>query len=251
MNYNYEDYLDSARWKKTSKIIKRVDYHTCQICRYQHPRWKSKSGIWLEAHHLSYARVKNEHYADLITLCSECHEAISDYEDNGLSASESWSKRAKEVKNALRETLEQAQQHAEKRSRGTNILEKLKTKRQLYQEYLRSEQWKNLREITLFLDSDKCQICGYKKDLLDKMNRLEVHHLTYENFGEERMQELITLCAWCHDAIETYHEQFNLPENEAWFKRAMEFENPVISNFYDLGCHLIERERKAEEYSLA
>ncbi len=39
----------------------------------------------------------------------------------------------------------------------------------------------------------KCERCGYSSA------RLEVHHLTYERFGRERLGDLRVLCKTCHD----------------------------------------------------
>ena len=31
---------------------------------------------------------------------------------------------------------------------------------------------------------------------------LEVHHLTYDNFGNENMEDVIAVCGWCHKKLE-------------------------------------------------
>lgn len=67
-------------------------------------------------------------------------------------------------------------------------------RREFYREYLRSETWENKRQQRLKMDGLQCQICGTGKNL-------HVHHITYEHFGAEPMQDLITVCDNCHRKI--------------------------------------------------
>lgn len=60
-----------------------------------------------------------------------------------------------------------------------------------YKEYLKSEYWKNIREQVYERDGYKCRICNSSKDIC-------VHHRTYEFVGNEKLEELITLCKNCH-----------------------------------------------------
>ena len=64
-----------------------------------------------------------------------------------------------------------------------------------YYEYIKSDQWYELREQILKRDNYICQICGGKAE--------EVHHLTYKNFKNEYQFELVSLCKRCHK--EVYH----------------------------------------------
>jgi hypothetical protein len=54
--------------------------------------------------------------------------------------------------------------------------------------------WANIREKALIRDNRSCRCCLSKENL-------EIHHVTYENFGEENLQDVITLCRPCHQAI--------------------------------------------------
>lgn len=63
-----------------------------------------------------------------------------------------------------------------------------------YRAYLHSSQWRSLREQRLERDDWRCTGCG--SDGSD--SRLEVHHLTYERVGAERLEDLLTLCHLCH-----------------------------------------------------
>jgi len=54
------------------------------------------------------------------------------------------------------------------------------------------EQWKTVRKARLEFDSGLCVFC--------KSAAEEVHHVTYENAGRERLEDLRSLCRLCHDA---------------------------------------------------
>lgn len=60
-----------------------------------------------------------------------------------------------------------------------------------YQEYLKTDHWQAMRKATLDRDRAACRICR-------STDRLNVHHNTYERRGDEAPDDLITLCAACH-----------------------------------------------------
>lgn len=61
-----------------------------------------------------------------------------------------------------------------------------------HQKYIDSPKWKDVRETRLSIDDHKCAICESHKDL-------NVHHITYKNFGHENPEkDLLTLCHLCH-----------------------------------------------------
>ena len=65
-----------------------------------------------------------------------------------------------------------------------------------YTSYMASEKWRTKRSLILKRDGDRCQTCLSSEDL-------EVHHKTYERLGDEALDDLITLCHECHEAITT------------------------------------------------
>jgi 5-methylcytosine-specific restriction endonuclease McrA len=60
-----------------------------------------------------------------------------------------------------------------------------------YADYLDSEHWKARSNLARERDGRQCRDCGSKQNL-------NVHHLTYDRLGEERLDDLITLCRGCH-----------------------------------------------------
>lgn len=65
-------------------------------------------------------------------------------------------------------------------------------RRQAYNEYLRSDDWKHLRKIKLQFAEYRCERCG-------GTDKLQVHHLTYDRFGRENLTDLQVLCKTCHE----------------------------------------------------
>ena len=60
-----------------------------------------------------------------------------------------------------------------------------------HREYLKSATWQDIRSDILKRDNHTCQWC--------KNPGSDVHHLTYKNWGNEKPEDLITLCRACHD----------------------------------------------------
>lgn len=65
-----------------------------------------------------------------------------------------------------------------------------------YRRYMKSEKWFNIREKRLQKDNYQCQFC----DSIGKT--LEVHHLSYDNFMNEEIDDLVTTCVNCHKYLD-------------------------------------------------
>lgn len=63
-----------------------------------------------------------------------------------------------------------------------------------YNEYLYSNEWRTIRGSILSRDLESCLNCGDTASL-------QVHHITYDNVGQELNEDLITLCKSCHIEI--------------------------------------------------
>ena len=78
----YTAYIQSPEWKHKRLCRLKIDEFKCRTCGY------TKDEIQLEVHHVTYERFKNEEMGDLITLCTDCHTAITNvlrerkYKDN-------------------------------------------------------------------------------------------------------------------------------------------------------------------------
>lgn len=60
-----------------------------------------------------------------------------------------------------------------------------------YSEYLQTEHWYHVRSRAISRAQRRCQVCN-------SGHRLEVHHRTYENRGDEGRLDVIVLCRNCH-----------------------------------------------------
>ncbi len=61
-----------------------------------------------------------------------------------------------------------------------------------YEAYLRSPEWQAKRVQALARALNRCQVCNVG-------TRLDVHHRTYERFGDEDLDDLTVLCRPCHE----------------------------------------------------
>jgi len=62
-----------------------------------------------------------------------------------------------------------------------------------YAERRQTKEWAILKRQVHRRDGYRCHLCG--RDGVE----LHVHHCTYENYAQERLEDLITLCSVCHE----------------------------------------------------
>lgn len=69
-----------------------------------------------------------------------------------------------------------------------------------YDAYLATPHWAYIRDAKLGYSNYTCLVCGYRRFWYKwgMPKRLEVHHLTYERLGRERLADLEVLCEDCH-----------------------------------------------------
>lgn len=74
-----------------------------------------------------------------------------------------------------------------------------------YQKYIKSKEFKALRDKVLERDNYKCRVCGRsQEEIIGTKYSLQAHHSNYEHLGkcnEEEFNDLITLCNVCHNAM--------------------------------------------------
>ena len=81
------------------------------------------------------------------------------------------------------------------RKRNSN----LKKRNMTYQEYLKSDHWRDTRRRYFRSKLYKgCYICETRKNI-------EIHHKTYKRFGREWLNDLLALCSECHKEVHKYH----------------------------------------------
>lgn len=66
------------------------------------------------------------------------------------------------------------------------------TRKEYREEYLKSEEWINLRTLVMSTDPD-CQCCGKKAH--------DAHHLVYRNIVDVRISDLLPVCRSCHEEL--------------------------------------------------
>lgn len=66
-----------------------------------------------------------------------------------------------------------------------------------YGKYLLTRHWRKVREKKMKEQGYICERCKKKF----KTPQLQIHHLTYENIGNEKMEDLMCLCTNCHNII--------------------------------------------------
>lgn len=75
-----------------------------------------------------------------------------------------------------------------------------------YKAYLQSDHWHEFRKCVLETKGRKCEDCGVTEGVV-----FDVHHLSYENLGDERLEDVIVLCHSCHMAR---HPEKNIIKNK-------------------------------------
>ena len=61
-----------------------------------------------------------------------------------------------------------------------------------YQEFLQSYIWEEKRKVIIMRRGNFCEKCNSKESL-------QVHHLNYNNVGNESKNDVIVLCKKCHE----------------------------------------------------
>jgi 5-methylcytosine-specific restriction endonuclease McrA len=65
----YDKYLQTAKWAAIRLAVLERDNRLCRGCH----------GVATQAHHLTYDRVGNELYCDLISVCKSCHDRLHEH----------------------------------------------------------------------------------------------------------------------------------------------------------------------------
>jgi len=89
------------------------------------------------------------------------------------------------------------QKQYDKRYKKTKItkIKRHLSKKEIYNRYINSPEWRRFRTKVLKERGHKCEIC--KKE----GNSFDIHHLTYERLGNELLEDVQVLCQSCHKEI--------------------------------------------------
>jgi 5-methylcytosine-specific restriction endonuclease McrA len=68
---------------------------------------------------------------------------------------------------------------------------RLTDRKQFYQEYLKSPEWQQKRLLVIDRQNNVCHGCMH--NTID-----DIHHMSYDNLGDELLFQLIGLCRDCH-----------------------------------------------------
>ena len=106
--------------------------------------------------------------------------------------------------------------------------------------------WKDVREEALLRDKNRCVSCNQKENL-------EVHHRTYERFGNEKLSDVYVLCKTCHKLFTKKNKQTRDSEK----KKVVEIANYERKNYeylkeknsYEKEVKYFENGKKKYEYS--
>ena len=105
--------------------------------------------------------------------------------------------------------------------------------KELYQEYLKTPRWKELRKQALINACNKCQVCNSTK-------RLNVHHRQYpEVWGEEPQSFLTVLCNKCH---KLFHQKPKAKQAKAKRGRRRRKKKPYTYKTFAEQIKVIRRE---------
>lgn len=67
-----------------------------------------------------------------------------------------------------------------------------------YHEYLKSPEWRALKNQVVKERGPNCQLCGDKE-------QIHLHHMSYKRLGKEDKRDLLLVCKSCHAYIHSEH----------------------------------------------
>ncbi len=117
-----------------------------------------------------------------------------------------------------------------------------------YSDYIRSRSWKEKRNEFLAsnLFEDCCAACREKKESYN------VHHMTYERLGAEQLEDLVALCARCHNDLHKFHAESNSTlweDSHLFIKRKREDHGKVSRKTSQASTKASSRQADAEEHT--
>ena len=90
----------------------------------------------------------------------------------------------------LRHQLHSERQRLSRLTRQARIAQ---LRKMPFAEYRLQPEWQARRTATLARAGYRCEVCG------ERDTRLDVHHNTYDRYGDESSYDLVALCGGCHE----------------------------------------------------
>lgn len=92
-----------------------------------------------------------------------------------------------------------------------------------YFDYINSDKWRFIRRQVAEKNNYMCQLCHKKM-----YKGFHIHHITYENFGHEKLSDLMFLCPECH--LMRIHKQYKKKPKKMENKKKKKEKEPLISD---------------------
>jgi len=70
-----------------------------------------------------------------------------------------------------------------------------------YMVYIKSAKWAAKRELYFKTNGKYCRACAKIDGVI------QLHHMTYDRLGNERLSDLVALCPSCHRDVKTFHRK--------------------------------------------
>lgn len=104
----------------------------------------------------------------------------------------------------MEKNIIQSKSSKPKKEKATKKYSTAHLKQLSYDEFLRTDYWKEVRQEKLRQCGHKCQICG-------STTKLHIHHNSYRHHGNEaeHLEDLIVLCEKCHAL---FHQKLKVTE---------------------------------------
>lgn len=98
--------------------------------------------------------------------------------------------------------------------------------RSRYEQYLLSQEWKEIQQKRFKIDNFKCCMCGSNGT---QNNPLQCHHITYRNLYKENVyKDLLTLCRNCHKSVHFMMNRITSPEGRKGWKDELRISNHIL-----------------------
>lgn len=105
----------------------------------------------------------------------------------------------------------------------------------LYQRWLRSKGFKELKSLAMERDNNSCRCCGRTLEEIEGTKiALQAHHRKYDNVGkgnEEELEDLTILCSVCHRGLHSAASNLRRFTDKHWVEQN-------IKNNPDMKCNI-------------